>query len=381
MSASPAIVRSFPGLLAWWGRSLAAWLPASWRRHMAGGGDRLLLQPHGPVLQLWHSGAEDARLLAELPLPLPATGEGEGEDPLARLLRPAAARLPRWLLLPAAAGLRRALAMPAAAAPRLREVLGFEIERQTPFAADAVLHDARVVRIAEDGSLLAELVVVPRARADEARGALAPLDGGLAGIDLADQDGIPLGVNLLPDAQRVRTRNPGRRRNALVALVALAALVMALAQVLDNRRAAADALDAQVKARSAQARVVADQRQALVDGIEGAQWLQQQRAARPPTVEVLNALAQGLPDGTYVDKIAIEGGRLTVIGLSNQAASLVGRMQGAQQPWRNPALSGALLPDPATRLDRFTLVAELPTAEQQSARPAAAAQGVARGTP
>jgi general secretion pathway protein L len=43
--------------------------------------------------------------------------------------------LPRWLLLPAGSALRRRLPLPAAAANRLRDVVGFEIERQTPFAA------------------------------------------------------------------------------------------------------------------------------------------------------------------------------------------------------------------------------------------------------
>ena len=47
-----------------------------------------------------------------------------------------------------------------------------------------------------------------------------------------------------------------------------------------------------------------------------------------------------------------------MIGLSNQAAALVGKLEGAKQ-WRAPALSGALQPDPRTRNDRFTLVAQL----------------------
>ena len=60
--------------------------------------------------------------------------------------------------------------------------------------------------------------------------------------------------------------------------------------------------------------------------------------------------------------------------LSNQAAALVGKLEGAKQ-WRAPALSGALQPDPRTRNDRFTLVAQLsdasadaPVAEQDASR-------------
>ncbi|RZA17263.1 MAG: hypothetical protein EOP93_13695 [Lysobacteraceae bacterium] len=122
--------------------------------------------------------------------------------------------------------------------------------------------------------------------------------------------------------------------------------------------AAADALQAAVDRRAAQARAVSSERQRLVDAVEGGAYLQQLRNGRPPAIEVLDALARRLPDGTYLERVAIEGDQLTVVGLSNEAAALVGKLEGAPQ-WKAPALSGALQPDPRTRMDRFTLVAQL----------------------
>jgi general secretion pathway protein L len=113
-----------------------------------------------------------------------------------------------------------------------------------------------------------------------------------------------------------------------------------------------------VAKRSTQARSVSQQRQRLVDAVEGGAYLQAQRNARPSAIEVMDELARRLPDGTYLEKVSIEGGQLTVIGLSNEAAALVGKLEGAKQ-WRAPALSGALQQDPRTRSDRFTLVAQL----------------------
>lgn len=279
-------------------------------------------------------------------------------DPLGNVLTGSAAELPRRLLLPAASGLRRPLLLPAAARERLHEVLGFEIERQTPFARADVLYAGRVLGVRDDGQLQAELVVVPKARFDAAAARLGDATGWLSGVDLADADGRPLGVNLLPLAQRFRRADPWRLWNLVLGVVALLALVLGLAQVLANRRDAADALSAEVALRSTQARTVSAQRQRLVDAVEGGAYLQQQRNARPSVVEVVDELARRLPDGTYLEKVAIEGGQLTLIGLSNQAAALVGKLEGARQ-WRAPALSGALQPDPRTRGDRFTLVAQL----------------------
>jgi general secretion pathway protein L len=75
-------------------------------------------------------------------------------------------------------------------------------------------------------------------------------------------------------------------------------------------------------------------------------------------VEVLDELTRRLPNHTHLEKVSMEGDRLLLIGLSPEASALVARMEGSTL-WRAPALSGALQPDPRTRLDRFSLTAEL----------------------
>lgn len=353
--------RGLRGALAWWGAGLAAWLPPAWRRAFWASSDRLLLQADGDGLRLRRQGVDGLLELATLPWP-PA--RADGGDPLAGVLREPALDLPRWLLLPATAGLRRALPLPAAAAARVRDVLGFEIERQTPFAAADVVHDGRVRGQRADGQLDAELVVVPRARLDAALAQAGPLAGWLAGVDLADADGRPLGVNLLPPVARRRQARPWRAWNLGLGALALAALVLMLGQVLANRRDAADRLQREVAARSVEARAASLQRQRLVDAVEGGAYLQAQRNGRASAVEVMDELARRLPDDTYLEKLSIGGGQLTLVGVSSGAAALVGKLEGARQ-WRAPALSGALQQDPRTRGDRFTLVAQLdvPAAE------------------
>ncbi|WP_038053255.1 MULTISPECIES: PilN domain-containing protein [Thermomonas] len=350
------------GFLSWWRAGLLGWLPARLRRALAAGDDRLLLCPDAGELGLELQQAGELRRLASLPLPLAAA-----VDPLADLLRERAIGMPRWLLLPGACGLRRGLLLPAAARGRLRDVLAFEIERQTPFAATDVLFDGRVLALRGDGQLQVELVVVPRQQLAVATAGLGGQGERLAGVDLADEAGHPLGVNLLPPAQRYALRDPWRRWNWLLALAALLALALGMGQLLDNRRVAADALHAEMASREAGARALSAQRQRLQDGMEGAAYLRAQRAARPSSVELLDALAQRLPEGTWLEKVSVEGDQLTLIGLSNQAAALVGKLEGAPQ-WSAPALSGALQQDPRLRVDRFTLVAKLATA----AAPAAA---------
>ena len=355
-------LRDFRG---WWARSLAAWLPERVRDLFGLSPQRLLLRRRGDAIELALWRGDRLRPLADLPVPDPGAA-----DPWSALLSQRMAQVPRWLLLPAQAVLRRRLTLPGAAAERLREVLGFEIDRQTPVTAAEVSYDARVLARRGDGQLDVELVVAPKAtleRALEDIGALAPT---LAGIDVADAEGMPLGINLMTGAQHRRRDDPWRGRHLVLLLVAALALFLGLWQMLANREAAADVFQQQVDQAVLQARGASLERRQLVDLIEGGAFLQAQRAGRPTMVEVMDELARRLPDGTTLEKLSIEGDRVLLIGLSSEASALVGRLQGSPL-WSEPALAGALQPDPRTRSDRFTLTAKLASAPAAANTPSA----------
>ncbi|HEV8693945.1 MAG TPA: PilN domain-containing protein [Lysobacter sp.] len=344
------------GFLSWWGQALAAWLPPRMRQLLGMDRGRLLVLVEGESLLLRLQRGDEIRDLGSVPV---LADMEPGRDPLAAALDIRLSDLPRWLLLPAGSSLRRRLPLPAAAAERLRDVVGFEIERQTPFAADAVAYDARVVGRREgNGSIDAELIAVPRAALDPQLAALGPLAPLLAGIDVAATDGTPLQINLLPPAQRRRTRDPWLLWNLAFAAIAVLALALALWLVLANRRDAAADFDAAIAKLAAPARRAAAQQQELNGLIEGQKFLQRKRNAYPTAVEVVDELSRRLPDGTYLEKLAIEDERLTLIGLSNEAPALIGRLQDSKL-WRSPALAGALQTDPMTHKDRFTLTAEV----------------------
>lgn len=366
------------GFWAWWTHALASWLPLRLRKLFGLARERLLLQSAPDSMRLVLEREGDARELGQVPW----SGEAAlRDDPLARLLAPRVADLPRWLVLPASAGLRRALVLPAAAEPRLREVLGFEIDRQTPFTAAGVQYDARLIGRRSDGQLDVELVVVPAAVLEAALGALGPLAATLTGVDLQSGDGRTLGVNLLPGAQRHRRADPWLAWNLALGAVAAITLAAALWQVLVSRERAADAFEAEVARQATQARRVSVEKQQLLDLVEGMAFLQATRSGRPTTVEVLDELSRRLPDATYLEKLSIEDERILLIGLSREASSLVRVLEGSPL-WRSPALTGALQPDPRSGRDRFTLTAELavtrPPAAAASRREDAAG---ARNTP
>lgn len=345
----------FGGFWAWWTHALASWLPARLRSLLGLAHERMLLQRAGDELRLAMAREDGVREVGSLPWT--AQDAGRGDELLASLLPSRVADLPRWLLLPANAGLRRRLTLPVAAAERLRDVVAFEIDRQTPFAVADVHYDARIVERKGD-QLDAELVVVPRAALDAALASLGNVAGTIEGVDMAGADGAPLGINLLAEAQRSRRVDRWRAWNWAFAMIAVVAVAMAMWQLLANRRTVADAFAVQADARALEARGVATEKRQLVDLVEGMAFLQRARATRPTTVEVLDELGRRLPDSTYLEKLSIENTQILLIGQSSEASALVGQLEGSEL-WRSPALTGALQPDPRTGRDRFTLTAQL----------------------
>ncbi|MGE8262108.1 MAG: PilN domain-containing protein [Stenotrophomonas sp.] len=347
--------RLSPGVgssLRWWRQSLLAWLPVRWQWAMGWSRSRLLLQRDGEVLRLQRQTGEQIEAIAELPWPVsPAT--------LDTVLDARLRSLPRHWLLPAGSVLRRPLRLPAAAAERLRDVVGFEIDRQTPFDASQVSYDVRELGALPDGQLQVELVVIPRVQLEQWAQQAGPWAQAVAGVDAVDATGQPLDVNLLPVAQRQPYRDPMARWNWLLAVGAVVLLALAGHQLIDNRQAAADQLREQVDAAARDARRVAAERQQLQSLVEGAAFLEGKRAEHASTVEIWNELTRLLPDGTYLEKMSIEGTTLQLIGLSREASQLVPLLQDSPL-WRKVNLTGVLQADGATSgRDRFTLTAEL----------------------
>jgi len=332
--------------------ALMSLLPARLRALVEGNDQRLFLLRQGDEVELVAAGRRGDAPLGRLPL----------DD--ATVLDQARQRLddsavPRWLLLPVSQVLRRTLALPAAAEPRLREVLAFELDRQTPFSADQVSYQGRVLsRDTAAQQLGVELLVLPKSRLDAEVLALGTLGADLAGVDVVDADGRRLDVNLLPESRRQHRHDPVRRLNAALAAAAAMALLATLLLTLANRREVRDDFRSQVEAATVEARQARLLRSQLQVSAQAANFLAATRASRPTMLEVLDDLTRRMPDDTALDKLAINDDNLVMVGYSSAAPALVALLQDSPL-LVEPALSGAVQADPRTGRDRFTIAARI----------------------
>jgi general secretion pathway protein L len=119
--------------------------------------------------------------------------------------------LPKVMVLPCSRSLcvGRIATLPLAALENLRQVCAFELDRQTPFKLDQVYFDSRVIRrdVATKQANV-ELVVLTRAVLDTAVQSLGPLATRLNSVDVLDERGALVGINLLPEERRAHGAIP-----------------------------------------------------------------------------------------------------------------------------------------------------------------------------
>ena len=355
--------------LQWWWGELRDLLPADWRARMAHARRRVLLRLGGNELELGVLSGGQAGVLDVFPLDQDARVLQQRIRDL--LLERELLEMPRDLLLDDEDVLRRPVIMPLAAEGNLRQAIAFDMDRQTPFSAEAVYFDYRVVeRNRESGQLRAEAVVAPRVIVDGALEQLQRVGIPPSGVDVR-RDGQPEGFNLLTTEQRHRVVNRRARLNALLAVATVVMLALLMAQSLAYRRHQIEQVEAQIEDVQAEAQRVRRIREQIEDASESAGFLQARRAEQTPAVVVLAAVTEVLPDDTYLDRLMISGGEVQMQGKSANAQRLI-ELVNQSPRLDNASFSGPTRLDARSGREIFDLSASIESATEPAGGAAAA---------
>ena len=348
-----------PGFFSWWGSQLVACLPPRWRALVEERSESLLLDLRDNEIVVWRERADTASEYGRISRTLPAEAQTAEFKRLRDAIDDPAVRT--VLCIPADRVLQRNLTLPAAAEDNLRQVLAFEMDRQTPFKADQIYFDSRVLgRDVGGRNLQVELVLLPRARLDQEIGALPP---GAAALDAVDSWRTTSGsgrrhINLLPAERRAKRRDIRLPLNLGLVALALILLFVNMDESLTNRAVAVEAMRAEVEKSNTEARQVAALRKTLTDSISGANFLGDKKRNGPLTVALLDDISRRLPEDTYLERLQIENGEAQLQGQAKEAAKLIALL-GASSCLGNPRLQGQIQPDPRTNKERFQITADV----------------------
>jgi general secretion pathway protein L len=331
--------------LRWWLEQLADLVPRRLLALFQHPLDAILVEQDaaGSVISVRRNGRVDAtrRIAAGASMSLESALRGLGRLPALVVLRPAASAV-----------LRKHVRLPAAASGNLRQLLAYEIERETPFSAAELYWDYRLRRrVGQEEHIEIELILVPRDRA-------APL---LAAATEAGLEPLALEIAGGGDSDLLRIRlvddpvHRPRARSLVVLGGATAALVvLAIAAPLLRQSLAIGKAEAAFEAARAEAGTAAKLRQEYDQLANTADFIAAERARAGSPLQAVAAATRLFPDNTYLTAFSLDGNRLALTGFSQDAASLIARLAGAAE-LRDPAFTGPVTRATGSNLEAFAI--------------------------
>jgi general secretion pathway protein L len=349
MDLKPATLMAF---LHWWLRQLTELLPASLVRASRQRPDALVIELDDQGAILWH---RQAGAMAKV---VRTAADGAGMQAVAQAIA-GIPEAPHLLLfrIPQSMQLRKLSSFPLAARRDLANVLGFEMDRETPFGRGEVYWDYVVRRQdAATGKLDVELFIVPRPFVDPV-------------IESARRAGLhPTAIELDAGEGEVRLIRVGTSRRwkwlqsqrPLVGLATAIAglLLLAIITPFIRQQIELASADSTIEALTAEAREAATLRQSVDEAAQAMQLIRKQRDRNGTILEVLAATTRLLPDDSHLTALSLRDGRLTITGLSPGSAHIVDLLAGSPA-FKEPTFDSPVVQDDASGLETFTISASL----------------------
>jgi general secretion pathway protein L len=261
------------------------------------------------------------------------------------------------LMLPASMVLAQQLSVPLMATRNLHNVLGFELDKHTPFSAGQLYFDARVLsRTKQHAQVL--LVAVLRERMNSVFDHCRQRGIALHSVDARGPQGLPLGIDLLPrDGQPAAPTGNRLRALLLGGLVAL--LFTSMWLWLNARQSLLSDMQATVAEQRQQVDQLQHLRSELLNTRGAARYLAQQKAAQPTLSQLLAELSDCLGTDTWLEQLEVsENGEVAVSGQSAKASDLISRLKACPS-LVDARFQGMIAPDSESGKDHFSLHAQL----------------------
>jgi general secretion pathway protein L len=331
--------------LRWWGGELRELLPPGWRARLLPPKRAVLFKLTAEELEVGVQESAQQHQIAVMPLSEDARLHQQKLREI--LVERELLQSPREFLIAEETVLRKEVSMPLAAEAGLNRALAFEMDRQTPFRAEDVYFDCRILRRdREANQVRVELLLTPKDELDEQLAVLRERGLVPSGVDV-EIEGRPAGVNLLPLDQRYRVINWRTRFNWLMAGATVLLLAAVMLQSLWVRETQIDAVEQAIESVRSEAMRVQQVRKQITDAQEAAGFLNERRASSVPSVKVLAEVTRLLPDDTYLDRLVIGEDSIQMQGKSRNAQRLIELIN------QSPYFDGAAFRGP-TRLDSRT---------------------------
>jgi general secretion pathway protein L len=304
------------GFWRWWSAELAPLVPSGARNAVARRRLRPVIAFDGNVATLWRPAMRDGAIAMEIASTVALDGDAQavaaaGTRALDAVMRGAPGGAPGTLrvrlAIPSRTALRRALTLPAAVEENLRQAVGYDLDRLTPFKADELYYDAVVVsRDPSKQTIGVDFAAVRRPIVDAAIAHATAWGGEVRSVSPDDPAAASVSrMNLVPDERRTLPA-PWRRWQFWVpigalALIALVAVVLPLWQKRELAISIINRAEAVRQQAAVSERLRADLERAAGDY----NFALERKHQWPPMVRVLDTVTRALPDDTWLTQLEV----------------------------------------------------------------------------
>lgn len=254
--------------------------------------------------------------------------------------------------------INKILYLPAAVQENLMQVVGFELDRYTPFKADQVYFSVTPMGKTEQGQLQVMLIATPQSILDDQ---LAQLN--VWGVQPGRVEYRPLNdtfpqltgqYNLLPERYLPRTGKWAQSIHWLLNGLLLILLLAVMIYPVWQEKQAVDLLKTNLKGLEKETRIV-DEQQVEIDAVKDeTQRLIDIKIQSPEMVSVLYELTHLLKNDTWLTHLQYTETHMQIQGQSPSASALIGLLE-ASPLFSKVSFVSPLTQDKATGLERFQI--------------------------
>lgn len=348
--------RQLEAFWTWWVAELISLLPSNLQSTLSLRNRVDFVEPDDGVFIVRRGSISGKRELARAPLA--AAEQSDVEIP--------AGAKETVLLLPADKVLVRSMTLPLAAEENLREVLSFEMDRQTPFSADQVYYECIVTnRNTDRKTLSVELVLAPREIVDALLNDLAASGLSADIISTRDSSGTAmLPINLLSRQKRSNSNKVVDRLNATLAAATIILFITAISLPLLHKRQILRELEPQLIEAGAQSESANELRQQVERLVAGSGYLVRRKQTGISILQSIDEMTRVLPDNTSISRLDISNSEVQLQGQSSSSATLISLLESSPV-LKNVRFRSPVIQIPSTDEERFHISAEIEQEESK----------------
>lgn len=216
---------------------------------------------------------------------------------------------------------------PEAAQDNIKQVVSYQLDRLTPFAADAAYYDAQISqRDKSKKEVLADIFVAPKTLVDNLSARLSR-----AGIPEFDRVSVAGAyVSLSHGRQLMNNQSASQAWSRIPLYFFLAALILSLVvPVLYKQRRVSQIENAlsDLKRGAAEQLEVRDKLLAAEDALS---FLRERRRTSPVVLDVVERLSAEIPQHTWLERLELEGTQVQIRGESARALTLIDTLEESE---------------------------------------------------